>query len=222
MRQAGLLACTAAVGGVTMGFEMVASRYLTPWFGGSLNTWAALISTVMTAMAVGYVWGGTAADRQPSATLAGAAVIAAGGWLAGIPLIANPTMAAILEHVGDGGTGAILAAAALTFAPMALLAAAPPVAIRVLTTNAERSGRVAGAVYGASTAGSIAGVLGTTFGLLPHIGSDGTTKLMAAILAITGIVLCILPGAAHGKDSASESTLGTGRSPAPGPAARTP
>ena len=34
------------VGGVLMGFEMLGSRYLFPYFGSGTGTWAGLISTV--------------------------------------------------------------------------------------------------------------------------------------------------------------------------------
>jgi hypothetical protein len=34
------------VGGLPMGFEMLGNRYLYPYFGGGIDTWAGLISTV--------------------------------------------------------------------------------------------------------------------------------------------------------------------------------
>ena len=44
-------------GGVLMGFEMLGSRYLFPYFGGGIGTWASLISTVLCALAIGYFVG---------------------------------------------------------------------------------------------------------------------------------------------------------------------
>jgi hypothetical protein len=41
------------VGAVLMGFEMLGSRYLFPYFGGGIGTWAGLISTVLVALTVG-------------------------------------------------------------------------------------------------------------------------------------------------------------------------
>ncbi|MBV8919481.1 MAG: hypothetical protein JOZ76_15540, partial [Bradyrhizobium sp.] len=53
--------CAFVVGGVLMGFEMLGSRYLFPYFGGSIGTWASLISTVLCALAIGY-FGASALD----------------------------------------------------------------------------------------------------------------------------------------------------------------
>ena len=50
------------VGGVLMGFEMLGSRYLFPYFGGGIGTWAGLISMVLCALAIGYFTGG--GDRR--------------------------------------------------------------------------------------------------------------------------------------------------------------
>ena len=56
------------VGGVLMGFEMLGSRFLYPYFGGGMATWAGLISTVLYALAIGYFIGGAIVDRYPSLT----------------------------------------------------------------------------------------------------------------------------------------------------------
>lgn len=54
------------LGGVLMGFEMLGSRYLFPYFGGGIGTWAGLISTVLVALTIGYLVGGAIVDRYPS------------------------------------------------------------------------------------------------------------------------------------------------------------
>ena len=60
-----LLANAFFVGGVLMGFEMLGSRYLFPYFGGGIGTWAGLISTVLAALTIGYFVGGAIVDRHP-------------------------------------------------------------------------------------------------------------------------------------------------------------
>ena len=54
-------------GAIVMSFEMLGSRYLNPYFGSGIYTWASLISTVLGALTVGYFIGGWLADRNPSA-----------------------------------------------------------------------------------------------------------------------------------------------------------
>ena len=53
-------------GAIVMSFEMLGSRYLNPYFGSGIYTWAALISTVLIALTAGYFLGGALADRTPS------------------------------------------------------------------------------------------------------------------------------------------------------------
>ena len=61
----GLLAALFVIGFALMGFEMLGSRYLNPYFGGGITTWACLISVVLFAMMVGYFAGGYAVDAYP-------------------------------------------------------------------------------------------------------------------------------------------------------------
>jgi hypothetical protein len=53
---------------IVMSFEMLGSRYLNPYFGSGIYTWAALISTVLIALTAGYFLGGALADRTASLT----------------------------------------------------------------------------------------------------------------------------------------------------------
>jgi spermidine synthase len=68
-----------------------------------------------------------------------------------------------------------------------------PFAIRLMLRSPARSGRVSGAVYGISTIGSIAGTLGTTFFLLPSMGSRSLTLTLGGIGAASALVLMALP-----------------------------
>jgi len=172
------------VGGVLMGFEMLGSRYLFPYFGGGIGTWASLISTVLCALAIGYFVGGAVVDRYHSSRLVAAAILLAAIYLALVPATADPVMAKILNSIGDGPAAILLAAAALLLVPLSLLGTFSPVAVGLLTRSAEESGGVAGLVYGISTVGNVAGTLVTTFTLIPTIGSRSITYLYAAALAV--------------------------------------
>ena len=78
------------------------------------------------------------------------------------------------------------------FFPVTFLGMYSPFAIRLLLRSAQRSGRVSGAVYGVSTAGSIVGTLGTTFFLIPTIGSRAITLTLGAVGLISGLGLLAL------------------------------
>src|SRR5580693_2680055 len=60
-----------ATGAIVMSFEMLGSRYLNPYFGSGIYTWASLISTVLAALTLGYFGGGVIADRRPRPAVLG-------------------------------------------------------------------------------------------------------------------------------------------------------
>jgi predicted membrane-bound spermidine synthase len=166
-----------------MSFEMLGSRYLNPYFGGSIYTWAALISTVLLALTAGYFAGGAVADRTPSLAVLAFTVIVAAAYLLALPIFAQAMLQYVSAVMEDLRVGSLIAALALMFVPVTLLGMYSPFAIRLLLCSAQRSGRISGAVYGISTAGSIVGTLGTTFVLIPSLGARAIT----IALGLTGL-----------------------------------
>src|SRR5262249_59894643 len=61
-----IYAVAFVTGAIVMSFEMLGSRYLNPYFGSGIYTWAALISTVLIALMAGYFLRGALADRTAS------------------------------------------------------------------------------------------------------------------------------------------------------------
>jgi spermidine synthase len=169
------------VGAIVMSFEMLGSRYLNPYFGNGIYTWAALISTVLAALSAGYFLGGAIADRTPSATVLGAIVAAASLYLLALPIFAGAILGLISGLSDNVRLGSLCAALATMFLPVMLLGVYSPFAIRLVLRTAQQSGTVSGTVYGISTAGSIAGTLGTTFFLIPAIGTHAITVTLGVI-----------------------------------------
>jgi MFS family permease len=181
------------VGGVLMGFEMLGSRYLFPYFGSGTGTWAGLISTVLVALTIGYLVGGTMVDRSPSPRVTAFSIAAAAVYLAFVPLAASHVMRLILDSVGVGPLGVLIASTALLLLPLSLLGTLSPVAVRLLVRTTSETGRVAGLVYGISTIGNVFGTLFTTFVLIPTIGSRSITYLFAGLLALCSVSLFLSP-----------------------------
>jgi spermidine synthase len=179
-------------GAIVMSFEMLGSRYLNPYFGSGIYTWAALISTVLAALTAGYFLGGFIADRTVSAAMLGAIVGAASVYLLVLPSFADAILRFVLDAVDNVRLGSLYAAFAIMFPPVVLLGVYSPFAIRLLLRDAQRSGTVSGTVYGVSTAGSIAGTLGTTFLLIPTIGTRAITLWLAAAGIGSGLLLLAL------------------------------
>jgi predicted membrane-bound spermidine synthase len=178
-------------GGVLMGFEMLGSRYLFPYFGGGIGTWASLISTVLCALAIGYFIGSAMVSRHPSPRAVGAAILVAACWLALVPMSADVIMQDILDRIGDGPAATLSASTALLLVPLTLLGTFSPISVSLLTRSADEAGRVAGLVYGVSTLGNVAGTLLTTFILIPATGSRNITYIFAVTLAACAALLFI-------------------------------
>jgi spermidine synthase len=181
------------VGGIVMSFEMLGSRYLNPYFGSGIYTWAALISTVLASLTIGYFIGGWLADRMPSAPVLGVTVLIGSAYLLVLPSFAKEMLEFVLAGVDDVKTGSLLAALAILFFPVTFLGMYSPFAIRLLLRSALRSGTVSGMVYGISTAGSIVGTLGTTFYLIPSIGTRAITLSLGIAGVIAGLLLMAAP-----------------------------
>jgi MFS family permease len=177
------------LGFALMSLEMLGSRYLYPYYGGSIHTWAALIATVLAALMVGYFVGGFVADRRPSISLLGGVVLTSALCVAAIPRFADPLLVWMLVVFGDGAGSVLAASAAMLLVPLALLGAYSPFAVRLAVVEYVRSGSVSGAVFGISTFGNILGTLVTTFYLIPSIGTRLITYVLAVLIAIAGSAL---------------------------------
>jgi spermidine synthase len=180
-------------GAIVMSFEMLGARYLNPYFGSGIHTWVSLISTVLAALCAGYFLGGLAADRYPSARVLGITVLIGSAYLVCLPAFAEKILETVLAAVDDVRSGSLAAAFAIMFFPVTFLGMYSPFAIRLLLRSAQRSGAVSGTVYAISTAGSIVGTLGTTFLLIPTIGSRAITITLGIAGLASGLLLAALP-----------------------------
>ena len=108
-RIAGLIYIHAfTMGFVVMAFEMIGSRFLNPYFGSSIYTWASIISTVLIALSVGYFAGGRLADKMPNPVVLGWLIVAASGWFVAVPFIIEPLFAAIFTVIRDVRYGSLV------------------------------------------------------------------------------------------------------------------
>ena len=176
-------------GAIVMSFEMLGSRYLNPYFGSGIYTWASLISTVLMALTLGYFLGGWLADRTASLTVLAVTVLVASLYMLVLPSFAQPLLELLLADIDDVRTGSLVASLAILLFPVTFFGMFSPFAIRLMLRSAQSSGMVSGTVYGVSTFGSIVGTLGTTFFLIPTIGTRAITLWLGAAGVACGLIL---------------------------------
>jgi hypothetical protein len=148
-----------------------------------------MISVVMAALALGYALGGWIADRSRTdfplyGMLLGGALYQLGVLFAVHSVL--PTFANMGDFIGTS-----LASLVVFATPMMAMATACPFLIRLLARSG-RVGAMAGKIYALSTIGGIAGVLGTSFFLVPQLGTQKTLEaicLLSAATAVSGLAL---------------------------------
>ena len=74
-------------GMAVMAVELGASRLLAPYFSSSQIVWTIIIGTIMIAMALGNIYGGRSADRDPNPDRLYRRIIIAAVWIALIPVL---------------------------------------------------------------------------------------------------------------------------------------
>jgi hypothetical protein len=179
------------LGILSMGFQMLGSRLLSPHFGSSIDVWACLISTFLAAFSAGSMAGGAiskfAARQRTRWQLAGAAGAVAAravtawwgrellGWI-------EVTFASVLG-------GVLASCLALFLLPVTALSTFGPQCVQYLAQQGAAPGKASGLVYGVSTLGNIAGVMLTTFVLIPNYR---VSTLLYVWLAVAVISLAAL------------------------------
>ena len=185
--------CAAVLGFALMGFEMVAARILTPYFGSEIFTWAALIAVVLLSIMLGYFLGGVLIDRYPSYRLAAVFSLIAAAWMLAAPTLAGWVLQPIMLGIENERLGVLVAASVLCIVPVTALGTFSPIALRLLIRDIGSSGRTAGAIYGVSTMGNIVGTLGTTLILIQTYGSTRSIYILSATVFVGAIILFLLP-----------------------------
>ena len=182
--QAFLWIGTATVtGAIVMAMELAAFRLYAPYFGNSIYVWGSMISVVMLALAAGYSLGGWIADLKPTDAVLYFIILGSGVYQLAIVFVVRPVLLKLWQS-GDF-VGPTLATMIIFVPPMTGLAMTSPFVVRLLV-RAGHVGSMVGRVFALSTTGSIAGVLGTSFYLVPKFGTRVTMEILCGASIVIG------------------------------------
>jgi spermidine synthase len=183
-----IAALVFVVGAASLGSEIAAARLLAPYFGASTIVWANTIGVVLVALSIGYWFGGRYADRHPHMRGLCLVVLAASVLIAAIPFAAQPFLSFSVDAfdtVSVGGfAGSLFGVLILVAAPVTLLGAAAPWAVRLAVGEVGNSGEVVGRLYAISTFGSLFGTMLSALLLIPLLGTQRTFLAFALALAL--------------------------------------
>ncbi len=173
-----------------MAVEMAAFRLLAPHFGTTQLLITNVIGTIMTALAVGYWFGGKLGDRYPAPRGVSWLILAAAVLTGAIPVISKPILnwagrAMANQHFGSF-VSSLAATVFLFMLPLGILGMVSPYAIRVSATKKDALGRTAGTIYSVATAGSIAGTYLPTLVFIPWLGTRATILIFSGLMLAVG------------------------------------
>ena len=171
-----------------MGIELLGGRILAPFFGSSVHIWGSIITVFMLSLAIGYLVGGKLSTRAASLKRFGLIFIFAGLLVLPIALWSNVIMEAIFLFIEDSRYGSLLASTALFFLPTIVLGMLSPYSVRLLVTDKNASGQIAGKLYFISTLGSAIGTLVTSFYLVLFFEVNQIIISFSLLLVILGML----------------------------------
>ena len=186
-----------------MGIELLGGRILAPYFGSSVHIWGSIITVFMLSLSFGYLLGGKLSTRSASLKHYGFIFIIAGLTILPIVFFAQHMMEAIFVNIEDSRYGSLLASVVLFFIPTIFLGMLSPYSVRLLVTNKDHSGNVAGNLYFISTLGSALGTIITSFYLVLYFDVNAIVLTFSSMLILLGLLAFSL---SHKNTSFSKAT----------------
>lgn len=181
-----------------MAIEQGASRLLAPYFSSSQIVWTVIIGTIMIATAIGNVWGGKAADKNPDPARLYKRLLIVAIWIALIPLVGKYIITGIslvfaLFTTNNFLIWASFASCIVLFVfPLMLLGTTTPSLMKYAVTSLSDSGKTVGIIEAVGTIGSILGTFLPTFVTIPAAGTAATFLIFAGVLAVICLLYFIL------------------------------
>ena len=184
-------------GMAVMAVELGASRLLAPYFSSSQIVWTIIIGTIMIAMALGNIYGGRSADKDPNPDKLYKRIMVAALWIALIPVVGKYIIIGISGLlVFTINTGflivAAFAACMVVFVfPLFLLGTVTPSLAKYTVDSLDDSGKVIGSLNAANTIGSIIGTFVPTFISIPAVGTSISFLIFGGILLVLTFIYFI-------------------------------
>ena len=180
-----------------MAVELGASRLLAPYFSSSQIVWTIIIGTIMIAMALGNIYGGKSADKNPDPDKLYKRILTAAVWIAAIPFFGKFVILGISALlIVTINTNFLIWAAFITCMvvfvfPLFLLGTVTPSLVKYTVDSLDDSGKTVGTLGAFNTIGSIIGTFIPTFISIPAVGTAATFLIFSGILLILGLAYFI-------------------------------
>jgi len=182
----------ATLGFITLGFEMVASRILTPLFGSGIYTWATIISIVVGGLMAGYFLGGILADRFPNFGFAAFIKFFSACYLFLVYWMSAGALEGMIDSIDGEITALFTSGFIICFPPLVVLGMYSPLSVRLILRDPKDAGKISGGLFAISSFGNILGIIITTFYLIPTYGTRSITAGFACFLLASSAFAIII------------------------------
>ena len=176
-----------------MAVELGASRLLAPYFSSSQIVWTIIIGAIMIAMALGNLYGGRAADKNPDPAPLYRRILIAAIWIAAIPVLGKYVILGVSGLlIFTISTNFLVIAAFISCMllfvyPLFLLGTVTPSLVKAATESLDEGGRTVGRLGACNTVGSILGTFLPTFVTIPAVGTSVTFLIFSGILLLIAL-----------------------------------
>lgn len=164
--------------------EILAGRLVAPYVGVSLESFTAIIGTVLAGIAAGAAIGGWFADRIDPNRLIGPAILV-GGVLVWLSV---PIVRALGPSLGSEPAEIVFLTAAAFLLPAAVLSAVSPMVAKLSLTSVEETGAVVGGLSAAGTLGALVGTFLTGFVLVAIAPVRTIMMVVGGLLVVVGLI----------------------------------
>lgn len=173
-----------------MVLELVASRFLSPYFGNSNFVWTAIIGIILLAGSLGNLLGSKIAGMKSPRFISGSLFLGAAFYLALTPLLGAPILESMAAAVsGSIQLWAVIASVVFFLIPATILGVITPIIMKDwININGDRGGE-SGRITSIIAIGSLMGVFVGGFWLIPAIGTQLIFVLLAAVVALCAILI---------------------------------
>lgn len=183
-----------------MASELLSAKFVAPYFGSSLYVWSAVLGITLSALMLGYYFGGFLSEKTKNGKTSVLFVLSLGASLLILmPFSASSIMNICIEM--SVLSGVLTSLLIFLFPPLFLFGTSSPLLIDILNKDMNKAGKASGTIYSISTFGGIIATFLLGFYLIPEFGltmpavTIGSTLLILAAFGFFNLKKKVLAGA---------------------------
>lgn len=168
-----------------MAYELLSSKIYTPYVGGSLYVWTAILTITLLGLALGYRKGDSVTDENLDQKLFLHLLITT--IFIGLSVLLAKFILPMFYGM-ENRIASLMCGIVLLLVPMYLLGTISPMLIRKISNESNR-GSASGMIYGISTIGGVVLSMFFVFIMIPSTGVEISIYCIAGLLLLSSLLL---------------------------------